>query len=81
MIKNATKEIQKMYPTVNEFHLQEQSYTLQLLKEMAKQNTELKIIILTLIDNSIKQSLSLLVLNIHNHNIQIQNIAPSILSK
>ncbi|MER5174231.1 MAG: HAMP domain-containing sensor histidine kinase [Candidatus Nitrosocosmicus sp.] len=78
MIKNATKEIQIIYSTVNAFHLQEHSGTLQLLKEMAEQNSELKIRILSPIDTSIKQSLSLHLLKNPHNNIQIQDIAPSI---
>ena len=77
MIKNATKEIQIIYSTANAFHLQEHSGTLQLLKEMAEQNQDLEIRILTPIDTSIKQSLSLHLLYKHHHNIQVQDIAPS----
>jgi two-component system, OmpR family, sensor histidine kinase VicK len=76
MIKNAKKEIQILYSTVNAFHLQENNGTLQLLKSMVLQNDNLKISILTPIDSSIKESLSLNLLNF-SHNIQIQDIAPS----
>ncbi len=76
MIKNAKKEIQILYSTVNAFHLQENNGTMQLLKEMAEQTDNLKISILTPIDSSIKESLSLNLLNF-SHNIQIQDIAPS----
>ncbi len=77
MIKNATKEIQIIYSTINAFHLQEQSGTLQLLKEMAEQNQDLNIRILTPIDTSIKQALSRHLLFERHHNIQFQDIAPS----
>ena len=76
MIKNAKKEIQILYSTVNAFHLQENNGTLQLLKSMVLRNDNLKISILTPIDSSIKESLSLNLLNF-SHNIQIQDIAPS----
>ncbi|MDQ6723888.1 MAG: hypothetical protein M3Z01_06450, partial [Thermoproteota archaeon] len=83
MIKNATKEIQIIYSTSNAFHLQQNGGTLELLKEMAERNDELKIRILTPMDNSIKQSLSFYNLNNNNYhknnnNIQFQDIAPSI---
>ena len=77
MIKNATKEIQILYSTVNAFHLQAHSSILQLLKNMAAQNNNLKIRILTPIDSSIKQFLSLHFLDKYHSNIQIQDIAPS----
>jgi two-component system, OmpR family, sensor histidine kinase VicK len=77
MIKNATKEIQILYSTVNAFHLQAHSSILQLLKNMAEQYKDLKIRILTPIDSSIKQFLSLHFLDKYYSNIQIQDIAPS----
>lgn len=79
MIKTATKEIQIIYSTANAFHLQEQRGTLELLKNVADHNKSLQINILVPIDSSIKQSLSLRLLNkTINKNIQIQDIAPSI---
>jgi two-component system sensor histidine kinase VicK len=77
MIKNATKEIQILYSTVNAFHLQKNNGTMQLLKNMAEQYKDLKIRILTPIDSSIKQFLSLHFLDKYYSNIQIQDIAPS----
>jgi signal transduction histidine kinase len=77
MIRKAKKEIQIMYSTVNAFYIQEHSGTLSLLKDMAEQNNELRIRILTPLDSSIKQSLSVSSLRKY-HNIQIQDIAPSI---
>jgi two-component system, OmpR family, sensor histidine kinase VicK len=77
MIKNATKEIQILYSTVNAFHLQANTSILQLLKDIAKQNNNLKIRILTPIDSSIKKFLSLHFLDKYYSNIQIQDIAPS----
>ena len=59
MISRAKKEIQIMYSTVNAFHLQEKGGTLQLLQEMVEHNDNLKINILTPIDASIRESLSL----------------------
>ncbi len=56
MIKNAKKEIQIMYSTVNAFHIQEKQGTLQLLKEMAEQNENLRISILSPIDKSVRDS-------------------------
>ena len=80
MIRNAEKEIQIIYSTSNAFYLQEKSGTLQLLKEMADKNKDLKINILLPIESSIKQSLSfnLLNKNIINNNIVFQDIAPSV---
>ncbi len=78
MIKNAKMEIQIMYSTVNAFHIQEKQGTLQLLKEMAEQNENLRISILTPIDSSVRESLSLKLLKNYSHNIRIQDIAPSI---
>ena len=81
MIKNATKEIQILYSTSNAFYLQEKSGILQLLKEVAEQNSNnLYINILLPIDSSIKKSLSfnLLNRNLKNNNIVFQDIAPSI---
>jgi len=78
MIKKAKKEIQIMYSTVNAFHIQEKGGTLQLLKEMAVQNENLKISILSPIDTSIIESASLKLLKNYSHNIRIQDIAPSI---
>ena len=78
MISRAKKEIQIMYSTVNAFHLQEKGGTLQLLREMVERNDGLKISILTPIDASIRESLSLKLLTKYGHNIQIQDIAPSI---
>src|SRR5919112_2042903 len=77
MIRKAKKEIQIMYSTVNAFYIQEHSGTLNLLKDMAEHNSELSIRILTPLDSSIKQSLSIRSLR-ECHNIQIQDIAPSI---
>jgi two-component system, OmpR family, sensor histidine kinase VicK len=77
MIRKAKKEIQIMYSTVNAFYIQEHSGTLNLLKEMAEHNSDLSIRILTPLDSSIKQSLSIRSLR-ECHNIQIQDIAPSI---
>jgi hypothetical protein len=48
-----------MYSTVNAFHLQEKDGILHLLKEMAEQNENLRISILTPIDSSVRESLSL----------------------
>ena len=62
MIKNAKKEIQILYSTVNAFHLQANNGILQLLKEMAEQTDNLKIRILTPIDSSIKESYLLIFL-------------------
>jgi hypothetical protein len=78
MIKSAKKEIQIMYSTVNAFHLQEKGGTLQLLREMVEQNDNLKVSILTPIDDSIRQSSSLRLLTRYGPNIQVQDIAPSI---
>ncbi len=78
MISRAKREIQIMYSTVNAFHLQEKGGTLQLLKEMVERNDNLKINILTPIDASIRESLSLRLLTKYRPNIQIQDIAPSI---
>ena len=78
MIRRAKKEIQIMYSTVNAFHLQEKGGTLQLLQEMVERNDGLKISILTPIDASIRESLFLKMLTKYRHNIQIQDIAPSI---
>jgi two-component system, OmpR family, sensor histidine kinase VicK len=78
MINRAKKEIQIMYSTVNAFHMQEKDGTLQLLQEMVEHNDSLKISILTPIDASIRESLSLKLLTKYRHNIQIQDIAPSI---
>ena len=80
MIRKATKEIQILYSTANAFHLQERDGILQLLKEMAEQDNQLKINILLPIDSSIKKSLSfnLLNKNLKNNNIVFQDIAPSI---
>ena len=78
MIRRAKREIQIMYSTVNAFHLQEKGGTLQLLQEMVERNDSLKIYILTPIDASIRESLSLKLLTKYRHNIQIQDIAPSI---
>ena len=77
MIRKAKKEIQIMYSTVNAFYIQEHSGTLNLLKDMAEHNSELSIKILTPLDSSIKQSPSIRSLR-KCHNIQIQDIAPSI---
>ncbi|WP_458720401.1 sensor histidine kinase [Candidatus Nitrosocosmicus sp. R] len=79
MIREAKKEIQIIYSTVGAFHLQEKAGTLELLKEMSDQKENLKISMLVPIDSSVKKSLSLALLtgNI-NHNIQVQDIAPSI---
>ena len=78
MIRRAKREIQIMYSTVNAFHLQEKGGTLQLLQEMVERNDGLKINILMPIDNSIRESPSLKLLTRYRHNIQIQDIAPSI---
>jgi len=79
MIKTASKEIQIIYSTANAFHLQEKTGTLELLKQMADENRNLRISILVPLDFSIKNSLSLQLLNkTINKNIQIQDIAPSI---
>jgi two-component system, OmpR family, sensor histidine kinase VicK len=80
MISNAAKEIQIIYSTSNAFYLQEKSGTLQLLKEMADKNKDLKINILLPMDSSIRQSLSfgLLNKNLKNTNIIFQDIAPSV---
>jgi two-component system, OmpR family, sensor histidine kinase VicK len=77
MIRKAKKEIQIMYSTVNAYYIQEHSGTLNLLKDMAEHNSELSIRILTPLDSSIKQSLSISSLR-ECHNIHIQDIAPSI---
>ena len=63
MIRNAKREIQIMYSTVNAFHIQEKQGTMQLLKEMAEQNESLRISILTPIDSSVRGSLDLKLLN------------------
>ncbi len=78
MIKRAKKEIQIMYSTANAFHLQEKGGTLQLLQEMVEQNDSLKINILTPMDASVRESLSLRLLTKYRPNIQVQDIAPSI---
>ncbi|MBA3978252.1 MAG: HAMP domain-containing histidine kinase [Nitrosopumilus sp.] len=78
MIKNAKKEIQIMYSTVNAFHIQEKDGVLQLIKEMAEQNENLKVSILSPIDTSIKDSSYLRFLKSYSKNIRIQDIAPSI---
>jgi two-component system sensor histidine kinase VicK len=77
MIKSATREIQIIYSTSNAFHLQERGGTLQLLKDMAMQNPDLKIKILTPIDSSINSSPSLIQLKNCNCDISIQDVAPS----
>jgi hypothetical protein len=78
LLKNAKKEIQIMYSTVNAFHLQEKDGVLQLIKEMAEQNENLKVSILSPIDTSIKESSYLRFLKSYSQNIRIQDIAPSI---
>ncbi len=79
MIKKATKEIQIIYSTANAFHLQEKCGTLQLLMDMAEQNRELVINILTPLDESIRQSIRYCRLNnVTHHNISFHNIASSI---
>ncbi|MEJ7642364.1 MAG: histidine kinase dimerization/phospho-acceptor domain-containing protein [Candidatus Nitrosocosmicus sp.] len=78
MIRNAKREIQIMYSTVNAFHIQEKVGILHLLKEMAEQNKSLKISILSPIDSSVRDSSYLWFLNHHSQNIRIQDIAPSI---
>ena len=78
MIKRAKKEIQIMYSTVNAFHLQEKGGTLDLLKEMVEQNDSLRVNILTPMDTSVRESLSLRLLTKYMPNIQVQDIAPSI---
>jgi two-component system, OmpR family, sensor histidine kinase VicK len=79
MIRQAKGEIQIIYSTSAAFHLQEKSGTLELLKEVSDQNKNLKINMLVPIDSSIKKSLSLALLtSTINHNIQIQDIEPSI---
>jgi signal transduction histidine kinase len=77
MIKSATREIQIIYSTSNAFHIQERGGTLQLLKDMAMQNPDLKIKILTPIDSSINSSPSLIQLKNCNCDISIQEVAPS----
>ncbi len=81
MIKSAAKEIQIIYSTSSAFHLQEHSGTLQLLKEMASQNPDLKIKILTPINSSIKHSPSLIQLKNCNCDISIQDVALVLISK
>ncbi len=79
MIRGAKKDIQIIYSTASAFHLQEKSGTLELLKEMSNQKENLKINMLVPIDSTVKKSLSLeLLTSTTNHNIQIQDIAPSI---
>nr|CAD42697.1 putative histidine kinase [uncultured crenarchaeote] len=78
MISRAKREILIMYSTVNAFHLQEKGGTLQLLKEMVEQNDSLRINILTPMDASVRESLSLRLLTKYRPNIQVQDIAPSI---
>jgi phosphatidylserine/phosphatidylglycerophosphate/cardiolipin synthase-like enzyme len=78
MIKNAKREIQIMYSTVNAFHIQEKDGILQLLKEKAEQNESLRISVLCPIDTSVKDSSYLRFLNHYSQNIRIQDIAPSI---
>jgi signal transduction histidine kinase len=80
MIKKAEKEIQIIYSTSNAFYIQERSGILQLLKEMADKNKNLKINILLPVESSIKGSLSFSLLhkNIINNNIVFQDIAPSV---
>jgi signal transduction histidine kinase len=78
MIKNAKKEIQIMYSTVNAFHIQQKGGILQLLREMAEQNENLRISILSPIDITVKGSLALKILDKYSRNIVIQDIAPSI---
>ncbi len=78
MLNKAKKEIQIMYSTVNAFHMQEKGGILQLLKEMAEQNENLKISILSPTDKSIKDSEYWHLLKKYGHNIRIQDIAPSI---
>ena len=77
MIRKAKEEIQIMHSTLNAFYMQEHSGTLNLLKNMAEHNNELSIRILTPLEFSINQSLSISSLRKY-HNIQIQDIAPSI---
>ncbi len=70
MIKKATKEIQIIYSTASAFHLQEKCGTLQLLIDMAEQNPELSINVLTPLDDSIRQSIRYYRLNnVTHHNI------------
>ena len=78
MLNKAKKEIQIMYSTVNAFHMQEKGGILQLLKEMAEQNENLKVSILSPIDTSMKDSSYLRFLKSYSKNIRIQDIAPSI---
>ena len=79
MIKKATKEIQIIYSTASAFHLQEKCGTLQLLIDMAEQNPELSINVLTPLDDSIRQSIRYYRLNnVTHHNISFHNIASSI---
>ena len=79
MIRRATNEIQIIYSTASAFHLQEKSGVLEVLKEKADQQKNLRISILVPIDSSIRKSLSLKLLTktVHN-NIYIEDIAPSI---
>jgi two-component system, OmpR family, sensor histidine kinase VicK len=77
MIRKSKEEIQIMHSTLNAFYIQEHSGTLDLLKNMAEHNNELSIRILTPLDSSINQSLSISSLRKYP-NIQIQDIAPSI---
>ncbi len=75
-IRKAKEEIQIMHSTLNAFNIQEHGGTRNLLENMAEHNNELSIRILTPLD-SINQPLSIHSLRKY-HNIQIQDIAPSI---
>ena len=59
MIRKAKEEIQIMHSTLNAFNIQEHGGTLNLLENMAEHNNELSIRILTPLDSSINQSLSI----------------------
>ncbi|HYO05699.1 MAG TPA: HAMP domain-containing sensor histidine kinase [Phototrophicaceae bacterium] len=78
LIKKAKKEIQILCSTANAFHIQKKGGLLRLLMEMAEQNENLRISILSPIDTSTKESADLKLLKRHGQNILVQDIAPSI---
>ena len=56
LIKKAKEEIQILCSTANAFHIQKKGGLLRLLREMAEQNENLRISILSPIDTSTKES-------------------------
>ena len=79
MIRKAVNEIQIIYSTTSAFHHQAKRGVLKLLKEKAEIEKNIHIIVLVLVDLSIRESIShRLLTQTINNNIQIQDIGPSI---